>query len=215
MNEITTESRPFVAPLVDKAAQFIESQGWVTVSELAEFLDAAGVNVHGDVELTGRDLACTSRRDRFLPLDVIASGSLQFVRIVAALLINRAVDLDAANTALVKLTSAGCDAARTKVKSPTGGHYHVLTVRDPGGSQQVAECWEGHDSLSTIEQYLDEIVLRDAVDEGWDAFYIVGCGLDRRRCDEISALSVEEWGAPYWQAPIPREIGHSMRVSSM
>jgi hypothetical protein len=197
MNDIPTERRPFVAPFVDEAAKFIKERGAVMVGELAEFLTDAGVDVRGDEELTGEDLARTSRRDKFSLLDVIASGSPQFLRITAALLINRAVSLDAANPALVKLRWAGRDAP-CRLTPSVGAHYHILTVRDPGGSQQVAECWEADDSLGFLQQFLEEVVLSDSVDEGWDAFYIVGCGPDRCRHAEIGALPVEEWGAPYW-----------------
>lgn len=134
-----------------------------------------------------------------MELPVIASGSAEFVRITAALLVNRTVDLDATNPAVAKLRWEAYPAAPPmKERSRTGGHYHILTVRDPGGSQQVAECWEGECGLSFACQYLDELYLRDYVDEGWDAIWIVGCGPDRCRRDEICNLPVEEWGAPHW-----------------
>lgn len=201
----TTERTPFIAPLVDNAAQFIKEHGAVTVSELAEYLTAAGVNVRGDAELTGEELAYLWDRKQFLGLPAIASGSTEFVRIMAALLVNRTVDLDATNPALAKLTWDGRrDAYReasplTKEKSRTGGHYHVLTVRDPGEPRQIAECWEGHCDLGFAEQYLDEVYLRYHVDEGWDAIWVVGCGADRCRRDEICNLPVEEWGSPHWR----------------
>jgi hypothetical protein len=201
----TTERKPFIAPVIDNAAQFIKERGAVTVSELAEYLSAADVNISGDTELTGEELAYWWRKCRpeFLGLPVIAFGSTEFVRTIAALLINRTVDLDATNPAVLKLTWDGRWGAHREsqpniYKSRTGGHYHILTVRDPGGSQQVAECWEGGSDLVLAQQYLDEVYLRDFVDEGWDAIWIVGCGSDRCRRDEICNLPVEEWGAPYW-----------------
>ena len=70
--------------------------------------------------------------------------------------------------------------------------------RDRGGPQQIAECWEGHCGLDFAQQYLDEIYLRHYVDEGWDAIWVVGCGPERCRRDEICNLPVEEWGSPHW-----------------
>jgi hypothetical protein len=67
------------------------------------------------------------------------------------------------------------------MKTPTGGHYHILEVRDPGGPEQVAECWEGKCDLTFACQYIDEIHLPDTIDEGWEAIWIVGCGPDRCR----------------------------------
>jgi hypothetical protein len=207
----TTEGTPFIAPLVDSAAQFIRERGAAAISELAEYLSAAGVNVSGDAELTGNELAYRWGREKFLALPVIASGSVEFVRITAALLVNRGVQLDVADPAVAKLE---WDARRsasspTKEKSRTGGHYHILTVRDSGGPQQVAECWEGECDLGHAWQYLDEVYLPDSVDEGWDAIFIVGCGPDRCRRDEICDLPVEEWGAPHWADPtvFPGEEG--------
>jgi hypothetical protein len=211
----TTQRKPFIAPLVDGAAQFIKEHAAVTVSELAEYLSAAGVNVCGDYEFTGEELAYFKGRKKshlgrrgvrdFLDLPVIASGSNEFVRTIAALLVNRTVDLDAINPSLLKLTWVGRWDAHfeasppMKDKSRTGGHYHILTVRDPGGSQQVAECWEDEFDLGWAWQYLDEVYLqRDWIDEGWDAIWIVGCGPDRCRRDEICNLAVEEWGEPFW-----------------
>jgi hypothetical protein len=182
--------KPFIAPVVDIAAQFIKQRGAVTVSELAVYLSAAGINVRGDDEFAVPELP------------VIASGSTEFVRTIAALLVNRRFDLDATNPALLKLTSRWYDdrEASTPMKdnSHTGGHYHTLTVRDPGGSQQIAECWESDRDLGSAQQYLDEFYLPDSFDEGWDAIYIVGCGPDRCRRDEICNLPVEEWGPPHW-----------------
>jgi hypothetical protein len=92
------------------------------------------------------------------------------------------VDLDATNPALLKLTWDGlwyAPSTPMKVKNRARGHYHTLTLRDPGGSQQIAECWEDERDLSRAQQYLDEVYLRDSVDEGWDAIWIVGCGPDR------------------------------------
>src|ERR1700752_5166695 len=42
-----------------------------------------------------------------------------------------------------------------------------------------AECWEGKCDLTFACQYLDEIYLRETIDEGWEAIWIVGCGPDR------------------------------------
>ena len=195
----TTERKPFIAPVVDNAAQFIRERGAVTVGELAEYLSAA---------LTGEQLAYWWRQPRreFLGLPVIDSGSIEFVRTIAALLVNRTVDLDATDPALLKLTWDGRWEAHREASQPheykslTGAHYHVLTVRDPGGAQQVAECWEGENDLGFLQQYLDELYLHDFVDEGWEAIFIVGCP-DRCPRDEICNLSVDEWGAPYWQEP--------------
>jgi hypothetical protein len=201
---LTTERTPFIAHLVDSAEQFIKERGAAAVSELAVYLSAAGVNVSGDAELTGEDLAYRLDRQELLALPVIASGSIEFVRTIAALLVNRTVDLDATNPALLKLTWDGrWDAHReaskpNRYKSRTGGHYHLLSVRDPGGPQQIAECAEYQGDFSLFQQYLDEIYPRDFVDEGWDAFFIVGCGPDHCRRDEICTLAVEEWGAPHW-----------------
>lgn len=201
---LTTERRPFIAPLVDSAAQFIKERGAAAVSELAVYLSAAGVNVSGDAELTGEELAYRWGREELVALPVIASGSTEFVRTIAALLVNLTVDLDATNPALLKLTWGGrfdahLEASKSnRYKSRTGGHYHLLSVRDPGGPQQVAECAEHQDDFSFLQQYLDEIYLCDFVDEGWDAFWIVGCGPDRCRRDEICNRPVEEWGAPHW-----------------
>jgi hypothetical protein len=200
----TTERTPFIKPLIDSAAQFIKERGAVTVSELAEHLTAAGVNVRGDAELTGEELAYLRNRQEFLALPVIASGSTEFVRITAALLVNRTVDLDATNPALTKLTWDGrWDAYREasppkKHRSLTGGHYHILNVRNPGGRQQIAECCEPECDLGLAQQYLDEIYLRHNVHEGWDAIWIVGCGPDRCRGDEICNQPVAEWGEPHW-----------------
>ncbi|CPR10491.1 hypothetical protein BN971_01880 [Mycobacterium bohemicum DSM 44277] len=135
---------------------------------------------------------------------VIASGSSEFVRTIAALLVNRTVELDATSPALLKLTWEGRRDTNREVSTPmkdksrTGGHYHTLTVRDPGGSQQIAECCEAEPDLGHAAQYLDEVYLRDFVDEGWDAIWIVGCGPDRCRRNEICNLPIEEWGPPHW-----------------
>ncbi|ORA15560.1 hypothetical protein [Mycobacterium asiaticum] len=86
---------------------------------------------------------------------------------------NRTADLDAANPAVLKLTwGARWNAHREastpmKDKSRAGCHYHILTVRVPGGSQQIAECWEGEWDLGLAQQYLDEVYLHNSVDEGW------------------------------------------------
>jgi hypothetical protein len=130
--------KPFIAPVVDLAAQFIKKRGAVTVSELAVYLSAAGVNVRGDDEFAGEELAYFwPTREEVPALPVIASGSTEFVRTIAALLVNRTVDLDATNPALPKLTWDGrWDAHRAastpvKDKSRTAGHYHILSVRAP------------------------------------------------------------------------------------
>src|ERR1700741_4702397 len=153
--------KPFIAPVVDVAAHFINKRGAVTVSELAVYLSAAGVNVRGDDEFAGEELAYLWRRKKEVPaLPVIASGSTQFVRTIAALLVNRTVDLDATNPALLKLTWDGlwyAPSTPMKVKNRARGHYHTLTVRDPGGSQQIAECSEDERDLSHAQQYLDEV----------------------------------------------------------
>jgi hypothetical protein len=44
----------------------------------------------------------------------------------------------------------------------------------------------------------DQIYLPGTINEGWEAIWIVGCGPDRCRRDEICDLAVEEWGKPYW-----------------
>jgi hypothetical protein len=201
----STERKPFIAPVVDIAAQFIRKRGAVTVSELAIYLSAAGLNVSGDAELTDEELGYLWRQRNEVPAQpVIASGSAEFVQAIAALLVNRTVDLDATNPALLKLTWDGrWDAHReastpVKDKSRTAGHYHILTVRDPGGSQQVAECDGDEWHLGFLCQYLDEVYLREFIDEGWDAIWVVGCGSDRCRRDEICNLPVEEWGEPHW-----------------
>ncbi|MGZ4524858.1 MAG: hypothetical protein ACXVX7_00075 [Mycobacterium sp.] len=200
MKTTTAERTPFIAPLVDNAAQFVKEHGAVTVGELAEYLSTAGVNVSGDDELTGEKLTHLLESEKLLALPVIAAGSAQFVRITTALLVNRNVSLDTTNSTLLKLTwDDHHEASRpTMCKTRTGGHYHILTVRDPGGSQQVAECWEGEVDLTFAIQYLNEIYLPDFVDEGWEAIWIVGCGPEHCRKDEICNLSVEEWGAPHW-----------------
>jgi hypothetical protein len=45
----------------------------------------------------------------------------------------------------------------------------------------------------------DQIYLPETIDEGWEAIWIVGCGPDRCRRDEICDLPVEEWGKPHWR----------------
>jgi hypothetical protein len=86
----TTEKRkPFIAPLVDGAADFIKASGAITISELAEYLAGAGVDVRGDDELTAEQLAY-HRCDRDVTeLPVIANGTTDFVLITLALLVNR------------------------------------------------------------------------------------------------------------------------------
>src|ERR1700757_4351669 len=104
----TRERKPFIAPVIDIAAEFVKKRGAATVSELAVYLSAAGVNVRGDDEFAGEELAYLWRRRQEVPaLPVIASGSTAFVRTIAALLVNRTVDLDVTNPALLKLTWDG------------------------------------------------------------------------------------------------------------
>lgn len=100
----TSEKRSlFIAPLVDGAVDFIKARGAVTISELAEYLEDAGVDVRGDDELTGEELAYYRRNNDFAALSVIATGSDQFVLITLALLVNRPVELDFSNPTLIKL----------------------------------------------------------------------------------------------------------------
>ena len=208
---------PFIAPVVDIAAQFIKKRGAITVSELAVYLSAAGLNVSGDAELTGEELmylwprrkeapalpVIRSGRTGFAARPVIASGRPEFVRTIAALLVNRTVDLDATNPALIKLTWDGPWDAHFEASTPvedesrTAGHYHILIVRDPGGSQQVAECDEAECRLDLLCCYLDE-VWPYYFDEGWDAIWIIECGPERCRRNEICNLPVQEWGEPHW-----------------
>ncbi|MGA9357935.1 MAG: hypothetical protein WBW75_07950 [Mycobacterium sp.] len=130
----TTERTPFIAPLVDKAAQFIKERGAAAISELAEYLSAAGINVSGDAELTGEELAYYWRREELQILPVIASGSGEFVWTIAALLVNRTVDLDTSNLALLKLTWYGdLEASEQKrVKSHAEGHLAQALRRGDG-----------------------------------------------------------------------------------
>ena len=142
----TTKKRTlFIAHLVDGAAAFIEARGAVTISELAEYLAGAGVDVRGDDELTGEELAYYRYVRDFAALPVIATGSNEFVLITLALVVNRPVELDSSNPTLIKLiwdrAWAVPDCKLSKDKTLTGTHYHILTVRDPGGPEQVAECW--------------------------------------------------------------------------
>jgi hypothetical protein len=207
---------PFIAPVVDIAAQFIKNRGAVTVSELAVYLSAAGVNVVGDAEFAGEELAYLLGQSEELAyllgkevpaLPVIASGSTEFVRTIAALLVNRRFDLDATNPALLKLTWDGrWDDDREastpmKDKSRTGDHYHILKVRDPGRSQQIAECWAGDDfglALQHFRQAYFEVYFRDSVNEGWDATCYIKCGPDRCRRDDICDPAAEESGSLHW-----------------
>ena len=181
----TTKKRSlFIARKVDGAAKFIEARGAVTISELAEYLAGTGVDVRGHDGLMGRELARHRGDKRFAALPVIATGSTEFVLIMLALLVNRNVELDLSDPALVKLIWGGrwdepTGSKLSELKTPTGGHYHLLFVRDPGGSKQVAECDPGNCDLSFACQYLDEIYLCDTIDEGWEAIWIVGCGPDR------------------------------------
>ena len=85
------------------------------------------------------------------------------------------------------------------------GHYHILSVRDPGGPQQVAECSEQTTTDPySARQYLDEISRSVLVQGhipfgGWDGIWIVGCGPQGCRRSEICDLPVEEWGEPYFE----------------
>ncbi len=179
-----------------KTGSSIWARGAVTISQLVGHLAWAGVNLDGNDELTGEELAHYRGDKRLAALPVIATGSNEFVLITLALLVNRTVKLDFSNPALVKLIWDGrgnipcCD-----YKTRTAGHYHVLFVRDPGGPEQVAQSWEGKYDLTFACQYLDEIYLRDTIDEGWEAIWVVGCGPDRCRRDEICSLPVEERGS--------------------
>ena len=103
----TTKRTLFIAPLVDAAAEFIEAWGAVTISELAEYLAGSGVDVRGDDELTGEDLAYYRPNRDFAALPVIATGSNEFVLITLALMVNRNVKLDCSNPTLVKLIWGG------------------------------------------------------------------------------------------------------------
>jgi hypothetical protein len=148
-------------------------------------------------------LAYHRRNRNFSALPIIATGSTEFVLITLALLVNRNVELDFSDPALVKLIWGGrwdepTGSKLSELKTPTGGHYHLLFVRDPGGPKQVAECDPGNCDLSFACQWIDEIYLPDGINEGWEAIWIVGCGPDRCRRDEICDLPVEEWGKPYW-----------------
>ena len=197
----TTKKRSlFIARKVDGAAEFIEARGAVTISQLAEYLAGAGVNLDGTEKLTGGQLAYYRDDGDFAALPVIATGSTEFVLITLALLVNRNVELDFSDPALVELVWGGrwdvpAGSEFFDYRTRTGGHYHILTVRDPGGPEQVAECWEGKYDLSLACHYLDEIYLN----EGWEAIWIVGCGPGRCRRDAICDLSVEEWGEPHWR----------------
>jgi hypothetical protein len=197
-----TKRTPFIAPLVDGAAKFIEARGAVTIDQLAEYLVGAGVDVRGHDVLNGKQLAHWLGVRDFDALPDVATGSNEFVLITAALFINRNVELDSSDPTLVKLKSrTRLDGRGGKLcddKTRTGGHYHVLFVRDPGGPAQVAECFPGKCDLSFAGQWVDEIYLRASIDEGWEAIWIVGCGPDRCRRDKICDLPVEEWGEPHW-----------------
>jgi hypothetical protein len=200
----TSEKRSlFIARKVDGAAEFIEAHGAVTISELAKYLAGTGVDVRGDDGLTGRDLALYRGDKRFAARRVIATGSTEFVLIMLALLVNRNVELDLSDPALIKLIWGGrwdepAERKPREIKTPTGSHYHLLFVRDPGGPEQVAECCEGQSDRSLACHYLDEIYFPEFIDEGWEAIWIIACGPDRCRRDEIPNLPVEEWGSPYW-----------------
>jgi hypothetical protein len=207
MTATETKRSLFIAHLVDGAVDFIKAHGDITISQLADHLAGAGVDVRGVDHLSGQELARYWGQEKFAALPVIATGSNQFLLIALALLVNRDVVLDSSNPTLAKLIWGGrWDVPRSKLrgdKTRTGGHYHILTVRDPGGPEQVAECWEGKCDLTFACQYLDELYLADmyrgaAIDEGWEAIWIVGCGPDCCRRDEIPNLPVEEWGEPYW-----------------
>jgi hypothetical protein len=112
----TTEKRtPFISPLVDGAAEFIEARGAVTINELAKYLVSAGVDVRGNDVLTGEELASYWGELDFAPAPVIATGSREFVLITLALLVNRGVDLDCSNPTLVKLVSDRDGTATTAI----------------------------------------------------------------------------------------------------
>lgn len=57
--------------------------------------------------------------------------------------------------------------------------------------------------MGFASQYIDLIYVHNiikfrAIDEGWEGIWIVGCGPDRCRRDEICDLPAEEWGQPYF-----------------
>ncbi|MCZ8377648.1 hypothetical protein O6P37_02105 [Mycobacterium sp. CPCC 205372] len=79
------------------------------------------------------------------------------------------------------------------------GHYHLLSVWDPGCAHQRAECAEGKCDLTLALQYIDEVALD--VDPECDAIWIIGCGPGRCRRSEICDLPIEEWGEPHWTRP--------------
>ena len=101
------------------------------------------------------------------------------------------------------IRALGDPAIDKKQRSPA--HYHILSVRDPGGPHQVAECAEQTTTdPGFTRQYLDEIHRSVWAEghipfDGWDAIWIVGCGPGACRRGEICDLPVEEWGEPYFE----------------
>lgn len=86
---------------------------------------------------------------------------------------NRNVELDFSDPALIKLVWGGRqDTSRgtpADYHAYTGGHYHTLFVRDPGGPEQVAECDPRNNNLSLICEWIDRIYLPETINEGWEA----------------------------------------------
>jgi hypothetical protein len=79
-------------------------------------------------------------------------------------------------------------------------HPHRRPLSRPG---QVVECGEGTSDLTLASQWIDEVYLADiyrgnAIDEGWEGIWIVGCGPARCRREDICELPMEEWGEPHW-----------------
>jgi hypothetical protein len=110
--------------VTDIAAEFIKRRGAATVSELAVYLSAAGVNVRGDNEFAGEELAYLWRKRQEVPaLPVIASGSTAFVRTIAALLVNRTVDLGCHQPRLALAKRAGTHPMVSHPTAPTTGAH--------------------------------------------------------------------------------------------
>ena len=72
----------------------------------------------------------------------------------------------------------------------------MVFVRAPGGPKQVAQCKQRKNDLGCMSA--DQICLPETIDEGWEAIWIVGCGPDHRRREEICDLPAEERGEPHW-----------------
>ena len=198
-----------IADAVDTAARFIEERGAISFAELANFLAAIGIETDGDEVLPAGDHPVGLGRNDYRwyntrPEVTLCAGSTEFVAVADALLSTKSVALEittlgptAGGTLPVLLAWAGDTQRRP-------GHYHVLNVRDPGGPEQLAKCWEAKTNLTFAQQYLDEVYLPDLdkgriPDDGWDAIWIVGCGPRRCRRGEICDLPVEEWGEPHME----------------